>query len=347
MNRAVWIDGLRGTAILLVIVWHTMHYSGASLRETWLWSASGQLGSLRMPLLFLLSGLFLSRALAKPGITFLYGKFANLAWPFFIWALILIPLKFGYDGLFDVDRWGTSTELWFMFYLLIYFGVAYFLKAFSFGLLAAASLIVTMTVAPETLASKFGIYAIFFFSGAAIGPMLLRVRAGVTPARIFCLITLSALHIGIQLLIPQGARTHLIVEPIPFLLTAVPLVAIATIVGCMFFGTQACAPLQWVGQHSVVFYLTHMPFLFLVKAITSPLGVSDGWAAFFVLVASVAGGVFLVRLRKNPWVDALFLFPLQIVPPRVRAFFCEIMSDPSERQERFVRRAVRNENALS
>lgn len=347
MTRAVWIDGLRGTAILLVIVWHAQSFNADIVKAGWFWDLSQQLRAVRMPVLFLLSGLFLTRSLSKPLATFTYGKFAHLAWPFGVWLIIHVVTKSGFFEPLNAKYWGDGTYLWFVFYLMIYFCVAQLFKNVPPAFMVIVCGMVAMALETQNYVLEVAVYGMFFFGGAVIGGAVLKMKDGVTPTRLVLLATMALLFVGVQILVPNDLPTFQILVPIPFLLTAIPLVTIAVLLGAMFMGSPNYRVVQWVGQNSMVYYAPHAAFMLLVIPALNKAGMHPVAVAWVAVVASLVLCGLLAVLRKNPWVDALFVFPLQIVPPRVRAFFREIMSAPSERQERFVRRATPKQNALS
>ncbi len=347
MSRTVWIDGLRGTAILLVFVWHAQTFNADAVKAGWFWDLSQQLRAVRMPVLFLLSGLFLTRSLSKPLATFTYGKFANLAWPFGVWLIIHVITKYGIFEPLDTKYWGDGSYLWFVFYLMIYFCTAQLFRNLPPAFMVIVCAMVAMALESQNYVLEVAIYGMFFFGGAAIGKAVLKMKSGVTPTRLALLVTTVLLFAGIQILIPGELPTFHILVPIPFLLTAIPLVATAVLLGVMFMGSPAFRLVQWVGQNSMVFFAPHAALMLLVIPALRTAGMDPVVVAWAALVLSLVACGLLAAFRRNPWIDALFVFPLQIVPPRVRSFFRDIMTDVPERQSSTVRRAARKEEALS
>ena len=76
MLRLLWMDRLRGVAIVAVIVLHAeLSARGASGQELPLvHTLNGALAPYRMPMLVALSGMLLTPALGKPWRTYLSGK---------------------------------------------------------------------------------------------------------------------------------------------------------------------------------------------------------------------------------------------------------------------------------
>jgi fucose 4-O-acetylase-like acetyltransferase len=105
-NRWAWVDYLKGIAIVLVVYRHvligiqrsvaTARASGLSIPEVpgYLEKANMIFFSFRMPLFFILSGIFISGSLAKRTLKQLIGiKFDNLLYPYFVWVFLQVTLQ--------------------------------------------------------------------------------------------------------------------------------------------------------------------------------------------------------------------------------------------------------------
>jgi len=95
-SRLHWVDYLRGIAIILVVYRHVLlgiQASGMTLPPVYL-DANIMFFSFRMPLFFILSGIFIGGSLAKKSLGQLVAiKFENLLYPYFIWAFLEITLQ--------------------------------------------------------------------------------------------------------------------------------------------------------------------------------------------------------------------------------------------------------------
>lgn len=95
-SRLQWIDYLKGIAIFLVVYRHTLigiERSGLKIPEI-AFKANMVFFSFRMPLFFMLSGIFITGSLKKRNLKqFISTKFENLFYPFLIWAFIQISLQ--------------------------------------------------------------------------------------------------------------------------------------------------------------------------------------------------------------------------------------------------------------
>jgi len=90
-SRILWIESARGLGILLVVVGHVLHgvtshglMADGPLHRIW----DNEYYNARMPLFFVLSGLFAERWAARDGGAFLLDKAATLIYPYFLWSTL-------------------------------------------------------------------------------------------------------------------------------------------------------------------------------------------------------------------------------------------------------------------
>jgi len=96
VKRMQWVDTLKGLAIILVVYRHVI--IGLQRMEMdvpkGLATANLLFYSFRMPLFFILSGLFLHRSLKKRTTrSLIESKFATLIYPYLVWTVIQITLQ--------------------------------------------------------------------------------------------------------------------------------------------------------------------------------------------------------------------------------------------------------------
>lgn len=105
-SRWPWVDYLKGIAIVLVVYRHVLigiqrsvtsaQAQGANIPDVpaWLEKANMIFFSFRMPLFFILSGIFISGSLAKRTLRQVIGiKFDNLLYPYFVWCFLQVTLQ--------------------------------------------------------------------------------------------------------------------------------------------------------------------------------------------------------------------------------------------------------------
>ena len=95
-KRYHWVDYLRGVVILLVVYHHTyigIQRSGIDVPAS-IADANMVFYSFRMPLFFIISGIFISRSLVSKSIKELIGiKFEKIFYPYIIWAFLQTTLQ--------------------------------------------------------------------------------------------------------------------------------------------------------------------------------------------------------------------------------------------------------------
>ncbi|ATL48453.1 hypothetical protein COR50_15495 [Chitinophaga caeni] len=98
-SRLPWIDYARGIAIILVVYRHIFEGFSRALdgvdQYAYLEHANIIFYSFRMPLFFILSGIFIGKSLQKRSVQqIIINKFNILLWPYLIWATLQVSLQF-------------------------------------------------------------------------------------------------------------------------------------------------------------------------------------------------------------------------------------------------------------
>ncbi|MEQ8336337.1 MAG: acyltransferase [Cyclobacteriaceae bacterium] len=139
-SRLAWIDYAKGIAIVMIVFRHvnTGFWDASVPLDPLFYDLAEQVGlTFRMPLYFLLSGIFFFRSFTKRGIKgYTVHKFNTIMYPYFIWGIILMFLQFVFskyvNGKFDslsdfltifYDPWGH----WWFLYALFVVSVLYML----------------------------------------------------------------------------------------------------------------------------------------------------------------------------------------------------------------------------
>lgn len=106
-NRYSWVDYLRGVIILLVVYHHAylgIERSGIPMPET-VGKANMIFYSFRMPLFFIISGVFTTISLSKQSVRDLvFVKYDKILYPYFIWAFIQVTLQIFMSHFTNSDR---------------------------------------------------------------------------------------------------------------------------------------------------------------------------------------------------------------------------------------------------
>lgn len=116
-RRLEWVDYLRGIAILLIVYRHVLIgiQRGNIAVPQILVDANMIFYSFRMPLFFILSGIFIGKSMAKKPVGQLIGiKFEKLFYPYLIWAFIQITLQIALSSRTNSNR--TLADYGYIFY---------------------------------------------------------------------------------------------------------------------------------------------------------------------------------------------------------------------------------------
>jgi len=129
--RISWVDHARGIAILLVVYRHVvvgMQRSGIPISD-FMYNTQEVFYNFRMPVFFILSGVFIMQALKKKSaLAVLKYRAATILYPYLIWAVILVSLEFilsdytnakrgWHDYLHIITQPRAIDHLWYLFAL--------------------------------------------------------------------------------------------------------------------------------------------------------------------------------------------------------------------------------------
>ncbi len=146
--RHIWIDYARGIAIILVLYRHVFEgikNSGISIKEYLpIEHANILFFSFRMPLFFIVSGIFVISSLTKKGISkFVETKARLVLYPYFVWGIMQITLQILLSDYVNANRtihsYGeliyaprTIDQFWYLYALfnvsVLYVAGVHFLK---------------------------------------------------------------------------------------------------------------------------------------------------------------------------------------------------------------------------
>jgi uncharacterized membrane protein YcfT len=308
--RIGWLDSLRGVAILLVVVLH----AGESLRV-----AGGStpgidefnllLEPFRMPVLMFLSGVLLPRSVAKPGREYFAGKISLVAWPYVLWSLIILAAGGGLSpaGVAQIF-YLAPTYLWYLWFILVFYLLAYPLRRIPPLVLAGAGLGLSLVLPGGGRPEALAFLAAFFFLGAWYGRHPRHVERTLTRPWVLALAAGSALAVG--LLTIAGHDVLYRAEYAWGVLGAL-------VIACRLFprlpAGRARTALEFVGRYSIVFYVAHLGPIMITLALADAVGLAGEWFLFpLLLLAGVGvplGLAWVYSTREHASVNLLFELP--------------------------------------
>ena len=110
-SRLAWVDAAKGMSILLVVVHHSVAFLQASgLVPSAVVAANTALASMRMPLFFLASGLFVAGPLAASWRTLLHKRVALFLYLYLLWTLLRFAF-FQIPAVDAIDPYHTSDPV--------------------------------------------------------------------------------------------------------------------------------------------------------------------------------------------------------------------------------------------
>ncbi|GGO66989.1 hypothetical protein GCM10010910_27730 [Microbacterium nanhaiense] len=311
--RHSWIDVVRGAAVILVILVHAMQRTElfAGHEFTRLETLTIIVTPLRLPAMFLLSGLFVTRSLAKGSGGYVAGKLRRIAWPYLLWSVLIIAffaallettgIGFGWEVFWRIF-YDPIEHLWFLAYLLLYFGIAMLMRWIPAPYLLLA--VIALSAVPiEGQWPRFWGNAAFFFAGVVLSTYRDRIVRGFWP---------SLVMFAAALLLSAGHALHVLQLPeAPWNLPIVLLFILgAAGVVNPIARSRWLAPARYVGVDSIVFYIVHWPVVSLVAQLCAEQLVDPRVALAAALAAGllVPWGLAALARRWRP-AEALFVWP--------------------------------------
>lgn len=281
-TRVDWMDVLRGLAIILVILFHCVGLAGFYADHPFnrLETVGVIITPLRMPIIFILSGLLVTRSLAKGPWTYLSGKVRRVLYPYLLWAVIMFWIaahwyeNFGFHP--EPDFWlifiRPGDHLWFLAYLFIYYVLALATRRIP-PLVVVFALIMAGAFVSTGEGPRFFSNAAAFFIGVALGPHLPTLAAFIRRrwTSIFLLGAAIALSAAGTLGI---ARLSIAVWQMPLYVAGFLGAA-----GCVaiFASARWCAFLRYIGRRTIRLYVLHVPFTMFPLAYLRFVGDTEPW----------------------------------------------------------------------
>lgn len=314
-TRVEWMDALRGTAILLLILWHASaipQIVGFQM-PAWLFVVNEAFLPWRMPTLMFLSGMLLHRSLRKPPSIYVTSKVRLLLWPCLVWTavyLVLHPAEG--ESITSPVSWFGAGYLWYILYLFLYYMGAPVLVRLPWWILLPLLWAVGAVVDHPAL-HKFAFFALFFFAGYQLRGLAVWAA---TCSRGWLALGLgaTAAFTMLSLALAWPERTHYF----QFSSMTVPAVLVMLLVSvrllatwmASFRGGTVARTLTWIGRNSIVFYLTHFPVMTGLALVAAAFGVPVGsWIVPAGVVLAGGVGVVLSLVRHRVPVAWLFEAP--------------------------------------
>lgn len=284
-RRLIWADAAKGVCIVLVVLHHlvTKHYAvllpdGSFVGTAWL-GVTDALKPVRMPLFFLISGMFAASAVRRPWRRAARPRIANPYYLYVVWLLIH-AVVFSYATALAMNRTRNltellgdlvlaSTQLWYLYALALYFVLAKLLLRFDprWVLAGAAAVSAVASLLPIEAANRESVlqHFVYFLAGVLV-PALPRRVAELRGRHVTSALAAGAAAVGggaLVLGLPESTTTLLVS------LVGVPL-AIRLVAAASAWQWFA-APAAELGRRTLPVYVMHVPLLALLHHLVVPL----------------------------------------------------------------------------
>ncbi|QIS41301.1 acyltransferase family protein [Clavibacter capsici] len=318
--RHEWVDAAKGIAIILVVLYHAILFSGeAGITSRWSTIAS-TLSTFRMPLFFFAAGLFAAKALGSSLGQLVRRRVVRLLWIYVLWSAIWLAVTAfaptagsgpsGVAGLLLLPV-RPDANTWFVYALAVYFVLAWLLRRLPVWLQLAPAVALTVLLETNALRSgdvtldKMGMYFTFFLlavhSGRRVMALASRVRAWHAAAA-------ALTYVGLT-----GAASVASLHYVPGVQLVLSAVAVITgvAVSVVLSRLRGARWLIALGSRTLPVYLLHFFPILLLTALLGPAAGSLAPVALLIppalTVIGVVASLLVHRLTRR--VPGLYALP--------------------------------------
>lgn len=299
-DRSAWMDAIRGLAVVLVVAYHGKTVLGRFVPDVpdALGLTQELFAPFRMPLLVFLSGMLLTRSLAKPAPAFAAGKLRRIAWPYAVWSVLFLSVSAQASPerllRLTVD---PPNYLWYLAYLLLYYATAFGLAALRVPLLLAVPAALVAAAAVDGYGARRFLFLLAFFLA---GHLLSRERDRLPRRHRTGWLAVCVVVAGTGSLLSIGG-VEMKYDP-AFALVPAAGIAVCLLVAPSRSSGPGARLLAQVGASSLVFYVAHYPVLWVLFAGLGAAGVQDPLPMYVLgLGVALAVSAALVRLQRRSW----------------------------------------------
>jgi uncharacterized membrane protein len=308
-QRLTWIDTLRGLATLLILLLHAVNL--VNLFEAEPWEPLVQFNSLfspyRMALLMLLSGMLLPQALKKELPEYTMRKIATLLHPFLVWTAIY-GLTIHPEGVTYPRLWIGDSYLWFVLFLFSYYVLAIFFRYVPVLALVLASFTLSMAAPDDTKYMERYLFLMgFFFLGHYLSTSK-TVLSSLTTTKVMVLALPLAVGFSVHSMMSGGINYK-----VEYILPTLAGIAVLIALSRLLAGTSWSQPMDFIGRHSVVFFVIHYPVTYGITALCFAAGLTSiPFVTAVALVVALCTCLVAALLRDRIWLtEYLYSVPMR------------------------------------
>jgi fucose 4-O-acetylase-like acetyltransferase len=315
-----WVDVAKGIGILLVVYGHVARGlvdAGIQPRQGVPVATTSLIYAFHMPLFFLLAGLWVPRAAARPLRRFFAEKTGTILYPYVLWSIIQLGANLAMARFTNAAPEPFRileilvrpyAQFWFLYVLFIDLSLAVLVLRLPKGGVICLFLGIILYVAHPLMessawrpAAQVASTFVYVAAGAAVSPWLAR-PSGQTGCRwcrwavtvvAFCLLTLSVLGAGelTEMLAPVAA--------------ALGILAVVSTAQALR-GTAIGEVFHLLGNRSLEIYVAHVMGAAGMRVVLSRIvGISNPWP--HLVIDCLAGVIFplglfwIARKWRMPW----------------------------------------------
>lgn len=271
-KRDNWIDAVKGITIILVVFHHALGGVNNSIGiEKWIYDVYLLSGPIRMPLFFLIAGLFAKKSLFTNKSVFLESKVFHFLYYYVLWNTLSIFIRASLSKYTNNDYeyiqalylfWEPGLTLWFLYSLLWAYCLARLLRTLSFISHFIIALILYIIVrgvfideVPLFIANTFKLYPYFVF-GIYQSENIRKWVAKANWLRVSVLATLFLLGSAIRFYSDGILSDFVRNELLHLVLSFISASAVMSLV-YLLTKHKPNKTLNYVGSHSLYIYLLH------------------------------------------------------------------------------------------
>ncbi|MGV8997956.1 MAG: acyltransferase family protein [Parvibaculaceae bacterium] len=319
-SRVNWVDAVKGFTILLVVLQHTTNGVAAAMPDWpgFFYAICKWAEPFRMPLFFLVAGLFAKKALNSPLRSFIDGKIIHFAYLYVLWTVIQIGLKLALPGgspvsfndlaLAIVEPFGI---LWFIYCLALFFAVMRLARGLPpvlvYGVALALFFIRPHTgwMVPDEFAQRF----VFFVSGVYLAQHIFTLATWADAHMRSALAFSAATFTAIALLVWNGMTGNHLIE-----ISASYAGAAATIMVISVLSARGLTkPLAYAGSRSLAIYLAFFIPMAFTRVVLIKLGFENAdLVTALVYVTTVASSLIAYAVALKTPLRFLYARPASL-----------------------------------
>ena len=319
-ERIDWVDYAKGFCIVMVVTLHsTFGVEQAAGAVSWMHAVSDFTKPFRMPDFFLISGLFLARAIDRDWASYLDRRVWHFVYFYVLWLTIQIGFKapglageVGALGVVQlylysfIDPFGT---LWFIYLLPVFFVVTKLVRRVPplLVFLAGVALETAQIHSGNTLVDEFAARFVYFYAGYWLCThffVLARIVQQHPRIAIAALLVWAPFN---GLMVVSGFAFSPGLSLLMGFVGAAAVIALAA----LFSKVRFLDILRYAGEHSITIYLAFFLPMAATRYVLLKTGIIPdlGTVAMIVTLFAIAGPLVLRLLVRNTPLFFLFERP--------------------------------------